>query len=72
MKNYLILTGAALTALMLTGPAAAQDDEKTLDELLSLVERGIARDDQAERARQSAPGHRSTASPTLSARSCRC
>ncbi|MEE8093920.1 MAG: energy transducer TonB, partial [Gammaproteobacteria bacterium] len=51
MKNYLILPAAALTALMLTGPAAAQDDEKTLNELLNLVERGIARDDQAERAR---------------------
>jgi biopolymer transport protein ExbB len=51
MKNYLTLTAAALTALMLTGPAAAQDDGRTLDELLDLVERGIARDDQAERAR---------------------
>ncbi len=51
MKNYLVLPAAALAALILTGPAAAQNDEMNLDSLLELVRTGTARDNQAEIAR---------------------
>ncbi len=51
MKNYLVLPAAALAAFILTGPAAAQNDEISLDALLELVRTGTARDNQAEIAR---------------------
>ncbi len=51
MKNYLILPAAALTAVMLAGPTAAQQDAMDVDSLLELVRRGVARDNQAEAAR---------------------
>ena len=51
MKNYLVLPAAALAALILTGPAAAQNDAIGLDALLELVRTGTARDNQAEIAR---------------------
>ena len=51
MNNSLVLPAAALAALILTGPAAAQQDEKPLDVLLDLVATGAAKDNQQERER---------------------
>ncbi|MCH8840554.1 MAG: MFS transporter, partial [Planctomycetes bacterium] len=46
-----ILPAAALTALMFSGPTAAQVDAMDVDELLERVRQGSARDNQAEAAR---------------------
>jgi len=51
MKYFRILPTAALTALLVTGPVAAQDDEITLNQLLDLVAQGSATDNQAEEER---------------------
>ena len=51
MKNFRVLPAAALTALIATGPVAAQDDEITLNELLDLVAQGSATDNRAEAER---------------------
>lgn len=50
MKTYKLLSLAALTAIVAT-PLQAQDDARSLNELLDLVEQGRARDNQEEAAR---------------------
>ena len=51
MKIYRVLPAAALATLVLTAPAAAQNDELTLDQLLQRVASGSASDNQAEQER---------------------
>ena len=51
MNIYRILPAAALAALVMTGPVAAQDDEISLDQLLQFVAEGSATDNAAEEAR---------------------
>ena len=51
MKYFRILPAAALTALIVSGPVAAQDDEITLNQLLDLVAQGSATDNRAEEER---------------------
>jgi len=51
MKYFRILPAAVLTALIVSGPVAAQDDEMTLNQLLDLVAQGSATDNRAEEER---------------------
>jgi biopolymer transport protein ExbB len=51
MNIYRVLPAAALAALVMTGPVAAQDDEISLDQLLQFVAEGSATDNAAEQAR---------------------
>ena len=51
MKYFRILPAAALTALIVSGPVAAQDDDITLNQLLDLVAQGSATDNRAEEER---------------------
>ena len=51
MKYFRILPAAVLTALIVSGPVVAQDDEMTLNQLLDLVAQGSATDNRAEEER---------------------
>jgi biopolymer transport protein ExbB len=51
MRIYRFIAAAALCATFAIGPAQAQDEIRSLDELLTLVERGQARDDREHQQR---------------------